>query len=89
MAKTKKVGITGRFGARYGRKAKRTVKIIEENMKKKHVCPKCDRPYVKRVSAGIWECRKCGAVFTGGAFVPQTPMGKAAKHNIKRVVGGL
>ena len=60
MARTKKVGITGRFGARYGRKAKRQVKKIEENMKKKHVCPKCDRPYVKRVSAGIWECKKCG-----------------------------
>ena len=62
MARTKKVGITGRFGARYGRKAKRQVKKIEENMKKKHVCPKCDRPYVKRVSAGIWECKKCGTV---------------------------
>ena len=65
MARTKKVGITGRFGARYGRKAKRTVKIIEENMKKNHVCPKCDRPYVKRQAAGIWKCTKCGAVFTG------------------------
>ena len=58
MARTKKVGITGRFGARYGRKAKRSVKIIEENMKKNHVCPKCDRPYVKRQAAGIWKCRK-------------------------------
>ena len=55
MARTKKVGITGRFGARYGRKAKRSVKIIEENMKKNHVCPKCDRPYVKRQAAGIWK----------------------------------
>ena len=55
MARTKKVGITGRFGARYGRKAKRSVKNIEENMKKPHVCPKCDRPYVKRKAAGI--CR--------------------------------
>ena len=77
MARTKKVGITGRFGARYGRKAKRSVKIIEENMKKNHVCPKCDRPYVKREAAGIWKCRKCGAVFTGGAYVPQTPMAKS------------
>ena len=34
MARTKKVGITGRVGARYGRKAKRSVKMIEENMKK-------------------------------------------------------
>ena len=89
MARTKKVGITGRFGARYGRKAKRTVKAIEENMKKDHVCPQCDRPAVRRVSAGIWKCRKCGNVFTGGAYLPTTPMGKTASRNIKRIVGGL
>ena len=88
MARTKKVGITGRFGARYGRKAKRSVKNIEENIQKPHVCPKCDRPYVKRQAAGIWKCKKCGTVFTGGAYVPQTPMVKSATRNIKRVVGG-
>jgi len=89
IARTKKVGITGRFGPRYGRKAKRTVKKIEENMKKNHTCPKCDRPAVRRVSSGIWKCRKCDAVFTGGAYVPSTPMGKTAARNIKRIVGGL
>ena len=62
MVKKSKVGSTGRFGARYGRKAKRTVKDIEEKMHAKHVCPKCDRPGVKRTHAGIWKCRKCGAV---------------------------
>ena len=85
MARTKKVGITGRFGARYGRKAKRSVKMIEENMKKNHVCPRCDRPYVKRQAAGIWKCRKCGAVFTGGAYVPETPMAKSEARNIRNV----
>ena len=49
MARTKKVGITGRFGARYGRKAKRQVKKIEENMKKKHVCPKCDSELITKI----------------------------------------
>ena len=87
MTRTKKVGVTGRFGARYGTKAKRTVKGIEEKMKKDHVCPKCDRIGVKRVSTGIWECKKCGTVFTGGAYVPQTPMAKTATRNIKRIVG--
>lgn len=70
---------------RYGRKAKRSVKMIEENMKKNHVCPRCDRPYVKRQAAGIWKCRKCGAVFTGGAYVPETPMAKSAARNIRNV----
>lgn len=89
MARTKKVGITGRFGARYGRKSKRSVKNIEENMKKKHICPKCDRPYVKRQAAGIWKCTKCGTVFTGGAYIPQTPMGKSAARNIRDTqIGG-
>lgn len=86
MGRTNKVGITGRFGARYGRKAKRSVKKIEEHMKIKHICPKCDRPGVKRVSAGIWKCNKCGNVFTGGAFTPQTPMARTANRNIKRAV---
>ena len=35
MARTKKVGITGRFGARYGRKAKRSVKIDRRKHEKK------------------------------------------------------
>lgn len=61
---------------------------IEEEMKRKHVCPSCDRPGVKRESRGIWKCRKCGAVFTGGAYLPVTPMGKTAARNIKRIVGG-
>ena len=37
MVKKSKVGSTGRFGARYGRKAKRTVKDIEDKMHAKHV----------------------------------------------------
>ncbi|MDI9624786.1 MAG: 50S ribosomal protein L37Ae [Methanothermobacter sp.] len=88
MARTKKVGITGRFGPRYGRKAKRVVKKIEEQMKKKHLCPYCDRPGVKRISTGIWKCRKCGTTFTGGAYLPTTPMGKTATRHIKRITGG-
>ena len=88
MTRTKKVGSTGRFGARYGRKAKRTVKSIEENMKKKHVCPKCLRFSVKRTDVGIWKCSKCGVVFAGGAYVPKTLMIKTTTRNMKKVSGG-
>ena len=60
MVRKSKVGSTGRFGARYGRKAKRTVRDIEDKMHAKHICPRCDRPGVKRTHAGIWKCKKCG-----------------------------
>ncbi|MFH8080774.1 MAG: 50S ribosomal protein L37ae [Candidatus Aenigmatarchaeota archaeon] len=70
MGRTKKVGTTGRFGARYGGKIKEAVREIEKVQKQKHQCPSCKKNAVKRVAAGIWKCKKCGTKFAGGAFVP-------------------
>lgn len=67
---TKKVGSTGRFGPRYGRKIKHRVRDIEAISKATHICPKCKAENVKRESAGIWLCSRCGAKFAGGAFNP-------------------
>ena len=69
---TKKVGSTGRFGARYGRGVKVVVKKIEEKQRMSYVCPSCKSKTLKRVSAGIWQCRKCKAKFAGGAYSPDT-----------------
>jgi large subunit ribosomal protein L37Ae len=69
---TKKVGSTGRFGARYGRGVKVVVKKIEEKQKITYVCPSCKSKSLKRVSVGIWECSKCNAKFAGGAYSPTT-----------------
>ena len=68
MGRKKKVGSAGRFGSRYGRKVREKVAEIEREQKKRHVCPKCKMPYVKRVAAGIWECKKCGTKFAGKAY---------------------
>ncbi|MGQ9720239.1 MAG: 50S ribosomal protein L37ae [Candidatus Jordarchaeum sp.] len=76
MPKTKKVGITGRYGTRYGTKARKQVKTILENLKKPHKCPQCATKAVKRISVGVWSCKKCGLTFTGGAYLPVTPLGK-------------
>lgn len=71
MAKTKKVGSAGRYGVRYGRKTKETVRKIEELQKQKHVCPVCKKKSVKRIAAGIWQCKTCKAKFAGPAYVPK------------------
>lgn len=65
---TKKIGSAGRFGSRYGRKIRNKVSNVEKKQKKWQKCPKCMKLKVKRVAKGIWECRKCGAKFTGRAY---------------------
>jgi large subunit ribosomal protein L37Ae len=71
VGKKKKVGRAGRFGSRYGRKVKQMVSKIEKIQKQKHICPKCKMPYVKRISKGIWQCKKCGTKFAGPAYYPK------------------
>ncbi|WXG40790.1 MAG: 50S ribosomal protein L37ae [Candidatus Freyarchaeum deiterrae] len=88
MPRTKKVGIAGRFGVRYGTKVRKRVKTILEDMNKSHKCPRCDTKAVKRVSAGIWSCKKCGYTFTGGAYLPVTPLGKEKGRAIETITYG-
>jgi large subunit ribosomal protein L37Ae len=81
--RTKKVGPTRGLGPRYGATVrKRYIKIVTE-MKKSHKCPQCGLPRVKRVSVGVWKCRKCGFTFTGGAYTPSTKLGIVAKRVAK------
>ena len=72
MGRKKKIGSAGRFGARYGKKVRQLVSEIEKVQKRRHICPKCQMPYVKRIAAGIWECKKCGTKFAGGAYYPKS-----------------
>jgi len=72
---TKKVGSTGRFGPRYGTRTKKIVAIMESTQKKPQQCPYCERMALKRLSAGIWECKKCGKKFAGGAYFPSSAVG--------------
>ncbi|MBT3690711.1 50S ribosomal protein L37ae [Candidatus Woesearchaeota archaeon] len=67
MAK-KKVGSAGRFGARYGGPIKHKLSKIEAKQKKKYTCPKCLKDKIKRVSAGIWQCKNCNVKFAGKAY---------------------
>jgi len=68
MSGTKKVGSTGRFGVRYGLTIKQKVLAVEKKQKMKYECPSCSKAAVKRVSKGIWQCKKCNGKFAGKAF---------------------
>ena len=84
MGRTKKVGIAGRFGPRYGTLVRYRVKKIEAFKTQKSKCPKCQTKAVKRSSVGIWSCKKCGATFTGGAYSQTTPQGQVSYRIAKR-----
>jgi large subunit ribosomal protein L37Ae len=86
MGRTKKAGTAGRFGARYGVTLRQRVAKIEQNMKAKHKCPSCQTKAVRRVSTGIWSCRKCGHTFTGGAYIPATDAQKILRSFRERSV---
>jgi large subunit ribosomal protein L37Ae len=81
--KTKKVAMTRGLGTRYGATLrKRYVKVLTE-AKKTHKCPQCGAVAVKRESVGVWNCRKCGVTFAGGAYTPVTKLGVVAKRQVK------
>ncbi|MCW3134063.1 MAG: 50S ribosomal protein L37ae [Methanophagales archaeon] len=83
--KGKKTKSAGRFGVRYGRKIRKAVAEIEEKTRTAHKCPKCENKSVTRIGTGIWKCSKCGFTFTGGTYIPKTPMGITAQRVIKRM----
>lgn len=68
MVNTKRFGSVKRFGSRYGRTSRNKVAHHEAFTKKTHLCPYCNRKGVKKVSVGVWGCKKCGAKFTGKAY---------------------
>ena len=83
-AKGKVTGSAGRFGCRYGRFVRKRVNDMEKISRALHRCPKCDMISVARKGTGIWECRKCGFKFAGGAYQPQTPSMKIAQRSFDR-----
>lgn len=78
------VGSAGRFGARYGRVARRRVKEIEAEMRSATV----DDDDVTRVGTGIWKNEETGEMFTGGSYRPETPGGRQVRRSIRAALSG-
>jgi len=81
--RTKKVGPTRGLEARYGATVRKRYIAAISGLKKAHKCPQCGSEAVRRQSVGVWKCRKCGSVFTGGAYTPTTKLGEVAKRAAK------
>jgi len=66
--KKKKVKSAGRFGARYGKRVRDKLSSVEAKQRKKQKCPFCERLGVKRLSKGIWQCKKCNKKFASNTY---------------------
>ncbi|KAK3751144.1 hypothetical protein QZH41_015473 [Actinostola sp. cb2023] len=70
MAKrTKKVGVVGKYGTRYGASLRKMIKKIEITQHSKYTCFFCGKETLKRTCVGIWHCKGCGKTIAGGAWV--------------------
>lgn len=86
MAKrTRKAGITGKYGTRYGSAIRKIVKKFELQQHAKYICPPCGKTSVKRVSCGIWKCKGCKITFAGGAYEFATSVATTAKVTMNRL----
>jgi len=87
-AKGRKTRSAGRFGVRYGTRSRKLLADIEDRSRGPHHCPRCGQVSVRRQGTGIWNCRKCGYTFAGGAYLPQTPLNRTANRAIEKARSG-
>lgn len=80
--RTVKVGITGKYGTRYGSSLRRQIKNIEISQHSRYTCSFCGKDTVKRKAVGIWDCSACKKVVAGGAW----SMNTTAAATVRRYV---
>ena len=83
--RTVKVGITGKYGTRYGQKLRKQVKAIEILQRTIYTCPFCGKTSIKRAAVGIWKCKACRRNIAGGAWEFSTSAAQTARTTINRL----
>jgi large subunit ribosomal protein L37Ae len=83
--RTKKVGITGKYGTRYGSTLRKLVRKIEISQHSTYRCVFCGKDNVKRTCVGIWECKSCRKVVAGGAYTLSTASAVTVRSTIGRL----
>lgn len=77
--RTKKAGIVGKYGTRYGASLRKQIKKSDTSQHAKYLCDFCGKFGVKRQAVGIWHCKDCGKTKAGGAFILNTPSAVTAR----------
>ena len=86
MAKrTKKQGIVGKYGTRYGGALRKIAKKYEVSQHAKYTCSFCGKDNVKRQAIGIWKCGSCLRSVVGGAWSVTTNNAQVAKQTLIRI----
>ncbi|CCG80542.1 60S ribosomal protein L37a [Taphrina deformans PYCC 5710] len=86
MAKrTRKVGITGKYGTRYGASLRKDVKKMEITQHSRYVCTFCGKNAVKRTVVGIWKCGGCNKTMAGGAWTVSTTAAATVRSTVRRL----
>mmetsp|Transcript_14036 Transcript_14036/g.40009 ORF Transcript_14036/g.40009 Transcript_14036/m.40009 type:complete len:95 (+) Transcript_14036:78-362(+) len=83
--RTKKAGIVGKYGTRYGSTLRKIVKKMEVSQHSTYRCVFCGKQTVKRTAAGIWSCRSCKKTVAGGAYTLSTASGVTVRSTIGRL----
>lgn len=83
--RTKKVGITGKYGVRYGSSLRRQAKKLEVQQHAKYDCSFCGKRSVRRDAVGIWTCKGCKKTLAGGAYNVTTAAAATVRSTIRRL----
>lgn len=83
--RTRKVGITGKYGTRYGATLRKLVRKIEVAQHATYRCAFCGKDAVTRQCVGIWRCRSCRRTVAGGAYTLSTPAAVSVRSTIGRL----
>lgn len=85
--RTRKVGVVGKYGTRYGSSLRKQVKKMEIAQHAVYTCPFCGKNSVKRVAVGIWQCKAktCAKIIAGGAWSVNTQAATSVRSTIRRL----
>eukprot|EP00296_Roombia_truncata_P009826 JP448463.1.p2 GENE.JP448463.1~~JP448463.1.p2 ORF type:complete len:103 (+),score=30.71 JP448463.1:35-343(+) len=83
--RTKKVGVVGKYGTRYGASLRKQIKKIEITQHAKYTCSFCGKDAVRRTAVGVWHCKGCRKTYAGGAYSLNTPAAVTVRNSIRRL----